>query len=40
MAEKYKVGQLIHYGGSVFKVVKFDHGVPVLEETKVLVNFD
>jgi hypothetical protein len=36
---EYKVGQLIRYSGSVYKVVGFDHGIPLLNEVKTEVQF-
>lgn len=33
----YKVGDIIRFDGSVFKVTKIDHGIPHLTEQKVEV---
>jgi hypothetical protein len=35
----YKKGDLIRFENSVYKVVGFDHGVPLLNEIKVEVAF-
>jgi len=40
---EYKVGDIIHFDGSVYKVVGFEggkDGIPILNEIKVLVQFD
>lgn len=40
---EYKVGDIIHWENSVFKVVGFEggkDGIPILQEIKVLVHFD
>jgi len=40
---EYKVGDIIRYDNSVFKVVGFEggkDGIPILRESKVLVQFD
>lgn len=40
---KYKKGQIIQWGNSIFKVVGFEggkDGIPLLNEVKVLVQFD
>lgn len=35
-----KLGDIIRNENHVYKVAKFDHGIPELHEIKVLVQFD
>ena len=39
MIKEYKLGDIVHYKGSVYKVVGFDNEIPFLNETKVKVQF-